>query len=93
MKQTVTLMGAKENKGTIDGNSYDNTKLYIVTPLDPTNPKMMGGCTEEYNWGTSENFHKLKSLTLPAEVLIQTMEVSSGRRRKTIVIDVEIPKK
>lgn len=86
--QKSILLGAKRSQGKLDnGTAYDSTKLYIQTPMKVT-PDSVGFATNEYNWGDSTNFSKIKHLKFPAEVEL-TMEIqTNGKSTSFVVLDV-----
>ena len=87
--QKVIVTGAKASKGEMNGRPYDSTKIYVQTMMDPTKGTMIGTATEEYNWGLSENYEKIKSLKFPIEANVDFEIVTSGKNSKTIVMDVQ----
>ena len=91
MLQEVMIIGAKSSKGEMDNRPYDSTKLYIEVRLDPTKGTMVGACTEQYDWGLSDNFDLIKDLKFPVKAKVDFLTVSNGKSSKTIVMDVELP--
>ncbi len=88
MKQTLTLLGAKRSKGTLDnGKTYNSTKLYIQTPMKESMDQI-GFAVAEYNWGDSSNFDKLKGLQYPCQADFSFEIVTSGKTSQIIVVDV-----
>lgn len=76
--QTLTVVGIKGNKGTLDnGTAYDSTKLIVLTDLDDSKGNQLGQETTSYTFGTSEEFHKLKHLPLPFDVEAQIQLINS----------------
>lgn len=90
MFQQVVITGAKGSKGEYEGRPFDSTKIYVQTRLDPTKGTMAGMATEEYTWGTSENFEKIKDLKFPIQANVDFENVSNGRSSKTIVMDLQV---
>lgn len=90
MFQQVTITGAKSSKGEMEGRPYDSTKIYVQTRMDPSKGTMVGTATEEYTWGLSDNFEKLKDLKFPLQASVDFEQVTSGNRVKIIVMDVQL---
>lgn len=89
MRQVVTLLGAKRSQGRLDnGTSYDSTKIYCQIRMNPNNPDMAGYSSEEYTWGDSNNFYKLRDLKYPCTAEIELENVSNGKKSIQIVTDV-----
>lgn len=89
MKSDFVLRGAKPTNQTIDGVLYDNTKIYLDLTLADGN----GTCTAEYIWGDHTNYNKhFADLVLPCDVVLDFELVSTGKRQKTIIHDVQIKK-
>ena len=89
MLQQVIITGAKRSKGEMEGRPYDSTKIYVQTKMNPDSGDMVGFATEQYNWGTSENYQKIRDLEYPMEANIDIEIVTSGKNMKMIVVDVQ----
>lgn len=89
MLQQVTITGAKSSKGEMEGRPYDSTKIYVQIRMDPTKGTMVGSASEEYGWGLSDNFNKLKDLKFPIQANVDFEQVTSGNKVKIIVMDVQ----
>lgn len=82
----VQVLGMKSSKGSMDnGQTYDSTKAYIVTPLDSSKGTAKGMAAGEYNIGTSEEFAKYEKLPFPFVAKADMEIVSNGKASKTIV--------
>lgn len=82
----VQVLGLKSSKGSMDnGQTYDSTKAYIVTPLDTSKGTAKGMAAGEYNIGTSEEFAKYEKLPYPFMAKADMEIVSNGKGQKTIV--------
>lgn len=82
----VVVLGMKASKGTLDsGVGFDSTKVYVQTALDDSKGMGKGYATAEYNFGTSEEFHKYKHLPFPIECDAQLEIVTNGKTQKTVV--------
>lgn len=90
MFQKVTITGAKSSKGEMEGRPYDSTKIYVQVRMDPSKGTMVGSASEEYNWGLSDNFDKLKDLKFPVQAEVDFENVSNGKSSKIIVMDVKL---
>lgn len=89
MNQTAILLGAKLSKGVLEnGTAYDSTKIYVQTQMQQT-PDAVGFAVSEFNWGTSDNFAKIKDLSFPVEVSLSIDFVTNGKTSKMIVTDVQ----
>jgi hypothetical protein len=90
MKQTLTLLGAKRSKGTLDnGRAYDSTKLYVQTAMKPDNADQVGFAVSEYTWGDSSNFEKLQGLQFPCQADFGFEIVTNGKTSQIVVVDVQ----
>jgi len=82
----VQVLGMKSSKGSMDnGQTYDSTKAYIVTPLDTSKGTAKGMAAGEYNIGTSDEFAKYDKLPYPFKAQADMEIVSNGKGQKTIV--------
>jgi hypothetical protein len=89
MADKAQLLGVTRFKDTIDGRSYDTTKLLVVLPFDPNNQDRAGFDTVSYNYGTSANFEKFKGRQYPIEVMLTKSEVATTRGASIIVTNCE----
>ena len=86
----ITIAGVKGSKGKLEnGQEYDSTKIYVQTDLDDSKGMGKGFSCVEYNFGTSEEFHKLKHLTFPLVADAQLEIVTTGRQQRTIITNVQ----
>ncbi len=90
MFQQVIITGAKSSKGDYEGRPFDSTKIYVQTMMDPSKGTMVGTASEQYDWGTSENFETLKGLKFPISANVDFEQVTTGKNSKTIVMDVQL---
>lgn len=84
------VTGMKRSKGiTEKGQPYDSTKLYIETQFQESQD-MCGFATEEYTYGTSENYEKLlaSGVKAPFNAEIDLNVVTNGKAAKQIVVNV-----
>lgn len=82
----VQVLGMKSSKGAMDnGQTYDSTKAYIVTPLDTSKGTAKGMAAGEYTIGTSEEFAKYEKLPFPFVAKADMEIVSNGKSAKTVV--------
>lgn len=89
MQQELIITGAKASSGDFEGRSYDSTKVYIQTRMNPDSGDMAGFATTEYNWGPSDNFKKIRDQKYPFKALVEMDLVTSGKSSKMVVIDVQ----
>lgn len=89
MLQKMIITGAKSSKGEYQGRAYDSTKIYLQTKMNSEQGEMVGFATEEYNWGDSSNYAKLKDLDFPISAEVDLELVTSGKLSKMIVLDVK----
>ena len=83
---TVQVLGMKSSKGAMDnGQTFDSTKAYIVTPLDTSKGTAKGVAAGEYNIGTSDKFAEYEKLVFPFEAKAEMEIVSNGKTSKTVV--------
>lgn len=82
----VQVLGMKSSKGSMDnGQTFDSTKAYIVTPLDTSKGTAKGMAAGEYNIGKSDEFAKYDKLPFPFKAQADMELVSNGKVQKTIV--------
>lgn len=86
----ITISGVKGSKGKLEsGQEYDSTKIYVQTGLDDSRGMGKGFATAEYNFGTSEEFHKLKHLPFPLDADAQLEIVTNGKTQKTVILSLQ----
>lgn len=90
MFQKVLVCGAKRSKGVMDGKPYDSTKVYLQTDMDTSNENLIGFVTEEYKWGLSDNFDKIKDIQTPFEAEAEFQLVNTGRQSRLVLADLKI---
>ncbi|KWH40081.1 MULTISPECIES: hypothetical protein [Burkholderia] len=82
----VQVLGMKSSKGTMDnGQSFDSTKAYIVTPLDTSKGTAKGMSAGEYQIGTSAEFVKYEKLPFPFTAKAEMEILTNGKTSKTVV--------
>lgn len=85
-KSTVQVLGMKSSKGSMDnGQAFDSTKAYIVTPLDTSKGTAKGVAAGEYTIGTSAEFAKYEKLPFPFMAEAEMEIVSNGKTSKMVV--------
>lgn len=90
MKMFSRVTGMKRSKGiTEKGQPYDSTKLYVETQFQESQD-MCGFATQEYTYGTSENYEKLiaSGVKVPFNAEIDLQVVTNGKAAKQIVVNV-----
>ncbi|CAM3898100.1 hypothetical protein EV679_2543 [Kerstersia gyiorum] len=86
----ITIAGVKGSKGKLEsGQEYDSTKIYVQTDLDDSKGMGKGFATVEYNYGTSEEFHKLKHLPFPLVAEAELEIVTNGKTQKTVITSLQ----
>ncbi|TWV80176.1 hypothetical protein [Moraxella sp. VT-16-12] len=88
MKSDFVLTGAKPFNETIEGKVFDQCKIFLELTLSDGN----GKCTVEYVWGDHTNYKHFENLALPVDVLVDFELVTTGKRQKTIIHDVQVKK-
>lgn len=82
----VQVLGMKASKGQMDnGQTFDSTKAYIVTPLDTSKGNAIGMAAGEYNIGTSAELEKYRQIPTPFYADAEMEIVSSGKVQKMLV--------
>lgn len=79
MKTQVTVLGAKFFKGDLEGQKHDFTKLFVQMPVSENETDSYGSCgfnVVEMKYGTSEEYPRIKSFSLPA-VLDVTLRLTT----------------
>jgi hypothetical protein len=85
----ITILGVKGSKGTLEsGQAYDSTKIYVQTDLDDSKGMGKGCAAVEYNFGTSDEFHKLKHLPFPLDADAELKIVTNGKTQKTTIVSL-----
>jgi hypothetical protein len=50
----LKVMGAKFFNDVVEGTKYDNTKVFVETPMNEQSGNAVGFAAAEYQWGTSK---------------------------------------
>lgn len=86
----VTVQGIKGSKGSLEnGQPYDSTKVYVQTALDDSKGLGKGFATAEYNFGTSDEYHKYKHLPFPIDCDAEMEIVTNGKTQKTQIVSLK----
>lgn len=85
----VKVLGAKWFNDVIEGQQHDFTTLYIEVPLDESKGTAKGYATQEYKWGSSGEFQKIKHLPFPFHAVAKIEIVTSGRQQKQRVVELK----
>ena len=86
----ITVLGIKGSKGVLEsGQAYDSTKIYVQTTLDDSKGMGKGFATAEYNFGTSDEYHKYKHLPFPLECDAEIEIVTNGKTQKTQIVSLK----
>jgi hypothetical protein len=67
------ILGAKGFKGTVEGQAFDSTKLYVVMETSDRAGTEVGFNASPLPWGKQENFERIKAWKFPfeAELVVQ----------------------
>lgn len=84
-KTNAKVLGAKMFKGEVDGSFYDSTTLFVEMGLDDSKGTAKGCSVQDYRFGTSEEFERMKHLTFPFIAELTISVVTSGKAMKQIV--------
>lgn len=85
----ITVQGIKGSKGQLEsGQTYDSTKIYVQTDLDDSKGMGKGFATVEYNFGTSDEYHKFKHLRFPIDCDAELEIVTNGKTQKTQIVSL-----
>jgi len=80
------VMGAKKFCGTVEGQNFDSTTLFIETELDTSKEVALGFAVAEYKFGTSAEFDKMKHLTFPFIADLTVELTTTGKRENKAVL-------
>lgn len=85
----VIVMGAKKFQGTIEGNSFDTTTLFVQIDLDDSKGTAKGFATQEMRCGESAEYDKIKHLTFPFKAKATVEMVTTGKAQRVRVVDLK----
>lgn len=86
MQVTVTVVGMKSSKGTIEGGqAYDSTKAYCLTDLDARKGTAKGQAVAEYNIGLSDEYRKYEHLNFPFKASADMEIITTGSQTRVVV--------
>lgn len=89
MNQQMIILGAKRSKGQMDnGTKYDSTKLYVQVQMEPKDGQVGFSC-DDYNWGDSSNFEKIKDLKFPFVADVDIQLTTNGKTTKMAIFDLK----
>lgn len=82
------VTGIKMFNDEMEGKKYDFTKLFIESNLDESKGVAKGFATVEYEFGTSEEFQKMKHLSFPfiAELTIELVTTGKAQKQRVIAM-------
>jgi len=81
----VVVTGAKRSKGEMEGVKYDSTKFYVQVDLDDRAGNAKGTATQEYSFGTSDEYQKYQHLPFPFEAEADLEIVTTGKVQKVVL--------
>lgn len=92
--QKAQMIGVKQFKGEVEGNSYDSCKIRLLMPVPPESDRECGFNVTEVPYGDSSNYHKFKDLHFPITVeLDYELEARSGRMQMSLKAVRPLPQK
>lgn len=89
MTTRAKVTGATFFNDVIEGSRHDFTKVHLEMPLDDTTGRAKGYATQALNWGTSEEFGRIKHLPFPFEADITIELVTSGKVQKQRIVSLK----
>lgn len=90
MQTTVTVVGMKSSKGTMDnGQAFDSTKAYVLTDLDSRKGTAKGQGAAEVNLGDSTEFEKFKHLPFPFQANADVEIVIAGSSTRMLFTNLK----
>lgn len=78
MKGIYRVLGAKGFKGTVDGQSFDSTKLYVELPVSERAGTEVGYNAAPVPFGKADEFEKLKGLPFPIKAELDLEMTTKG---------------
>lgn len=83
MEQQLTVVGAKSFNDTVDGNKYNNTKLFVMLPekvVSSDARNVVGFNVVNMEFGTSEEFIKngLAKIKYPCQAILDVEMTTKG---------------
>lgn len=81
MKGTLTGIKKSKGSGVIEGQDrkWDSTTFYILSELPSKNENAIGMATQDYKFGTSDEFEKWRHMTLPVVVDVELTITTNGK--------------
>lgn len=80
------VTGATQFNDTVEGVTYDFTKLHIETSLDDSKGNAKGSATVAYEFGKSDEFKKMEHLSFPFMADLTMELVTTGKVQKQRVV-------
>ena len=80
MEQTgrFRILGVKGFKGSIDGQSFDSTTLFVEMPFSKRSQTEVGCNAVAVKFGKEDEFQKLKGLTFPLIAELEYENTTKG---------------
>jgi len=85
---TLTVVGMKAFKGTVDGKHYDSTRWFVEAKLSGENSR--GVSTQDFVCGTSTVYDVYQNITLPAEFDFDFEMQTNGKQSKITYTGVRV---
>jgi hypothetical protein len=84
------VLGMKMFKGTVEGENYDSTTVFVRMRQDETKGTAIGYVGQDLRFGDSKNFKRFTTMSFPFDADIETETVSNGKGgMKTIIVDLK----
>jgi hypothetical protein len=80
------VLGMKMFNDTLEGKTYDFTKLFVESELDESRGVAKGFTAVEYDFSTSAEFQKMKHLSFPFVADLTIELVTTGKTSKQRVL-------
>jgi hypothetical protein len=78
MKQVFKVLGGKAFKGTIDGQTFDSTKLFVLMPVSDRAGTEVGYNSAPLPFGLASNFDQIKGLPFPCDLELEVAVTTKG---------------
>jgi hypothetical protein len=78
IKQVFKVVGAKGFKGSVEGQNFDSTKLYVLMPVSDRAGTEAGFNVSQVPFGKEEEFQKIKALKWPVDAELTISMTTKG---------------
>jgi hypothetical protein len=83
------VLGMKMFNDSLEGKTYDFTKLFVESELDESRGVAKGFTAVEYDFGSSQEFHKMKHLSFPFSADLTIELVTTGKTSKQRILSMK----